>query len=75
MESRGRLGLTLNVGDSFSVGDSLVTIVKFHTRTQIRVSVLAPKDLEIRRFHAAAGDEVQDKGPRTVKTRARSVVR
>lgn len=55
---RGLLNLTLRNGDCFSIGDDVLVTVTNH-KGSIRVHVVAPKNIRVRRHHAK-GNKVQE---------------
>ncbi len=67
------LALNLKHGDSFTIGEDILVVVE-RNGAQIRVLVRAPKDKNIKRYHAAR-NSVQDESPKEVKRNPRPVRR
>jgi len=59
--NHGKLCLTITHGEYIMIGDDVVIHMdKGKSNKQIKVLVIAPKDLKIRRSGYAGGDKIQD---------------
>lgn len=71
---RGRLGITLQTGDSVAIGNILVSVEKRRGQ-QVKLLISAPIDYKIQRYPHAARDPVQDESSKgTGQTKAPGVV-